>query len=390
MKAKVILATILVLAASCVKNEVREVSMHGDGQILYNPAPLRSMTTKADVQTTKFPTNSTFGSCAWYLPGGNKWDDHHAAAATATVVPTLYIEPSVISNKDGQWKAWDSGKSYYWPMNGSLTFISWAPADLLDKVDASNNKLNSVTREEGFKITNWKMENTPGYGIVVTQTSEGSVATTDPKVDILLAQNKDCKKTADGKVVPRFSHILCKVKVEARLAKPLETDENPWKVTSVILSDIYTKGDYSTYVKDESNKITLSKLWRNQSDRRSYEYNPTNPVFVKYGEGGIGTGAVIFPETLFMPQFLTEMVEGNSTTLPMITIECENGKGEKQTLKGLLYKNASSLSVWNQGKSITYVITIGNETAYIDFTANVDGWSEYKDWINDGNVVPVQ
>ena len=389
MKAKVILATILVLAASCVKNEVREVSIHGDGQILYNPAPLRSMTTKA-VQTIDFPTTSTFGSCAWYLPGDNKWDDHHAAAATATVVPTLYIEPSVISNKDGQWKAWDSKKTYYWPMNGSLTFISWAPADLLDKVDASNNKLNSVTREEGFKITNWKMENTPGYGIV-PPTSEGGVSTTDPNVDILLSYTKDCtRNTANGKVSTIFSHLLCKVKVEARLAKPLETDENPWKVTSVILSDIYTKGDYSTYVKDESNKITLSKLWRNQSDRRSYEYNPTNPVFVKYGEGGIGTGAVIFPETLFMPQFLTERVEGNSTTLPMITIECENGKGEKQTLKGLLYKNASSLSVWNQGKSITYVITIGNETAYIDFTANVDGWSEYKDWIKDGNVVPVQ
>ena len=389
MKAKVILAIILILAASCVKNEVREVSIHGDGQILYNPAPLRSMTTKA-VQTIDFPTTSTFGSCAWYLPGDNKWDDHHAAAATATVVPTPYIPTSEISYDDAS-KVWrNKDNKYYWPMNGSLTFISWAPADLLDKVDASNNKLNSVTREEGFKITNWKMENTPGYGIVVTQTSEGSVATTDPKVDILLAQNKDCKKTADGKVVPRFSHILCKVKVEARLAKPLETDENPWKVTSVILSDIYTKGDYSTYVKDESNKITLSKLWRNQSDRRSYEYKPTNPVSVKYGEGGIGTGAVIFPETLFMPQFLTERVEGNSTTLPMITIECENGKGEKKTLKGLLYKNASSLSVWNQGKSITYVITIGNETAYIDFTANVDGWSEYKDWINDGNVVPVQ
>ena len=389
MKAKVILTTILVLAASCVKNEVREVSIHGDGQILYNPAPLRSMTTKA-VQTIDFPTTSTFGSCAWYLPGDNKWDDHHAAAATATVVPTPYIEPSVISNRNGQWKAWNSGKSYYWPMNGSLTFISWAPADLLDKVDASNNKLNSVTREEGFKITNWKMENTPGYGIKTQATAEKS-SETDPNVDILLSYTKDCtRNTANGKVPTKFSHLLCKVKVEARLAKPLETDENPWKVTSVILSDIYTKGDYSTYVKDESNKITLSKLWRNQSDRRSYEYTPTNPVSVKYGEGGIGTGAVIFPETLFMPQFLTERVEGNSTTLPMITIECENGKGEKKTLKGLLYKNASSLSVWNQGKSITYVITIGNETAYIDFTANVDGWSEYMDWIKDGNVVPVQ
>lgn len=382
MKAKVILATILILAASCVKNEVREVSIHGDGQILYNPAPLRSMTTKADVSTPPFPTTSTFGSCAWYLPGDNKWDDHHAAAATATVVPTLYIEPSVISYDEDS-KVWrNKGKTYYWPMNGSLTFISWAPADLLDRVDDSNNKLNSVTREEGFKITGWTMVETPGYGVVVTTTSKGSVATTDPNVDILLAQNKDCKKTADGKVVPRFSHLLCKVKVVATLAKPLETGENPWEVTSVILSDIYTKGDYSTYVKDESNKITLSKLWRNQSDRSSYEYKPTNPVSVKYGEGGIGTGAVIFPETLFMPQFLTERVEGNSTTLPMITIDCKNGKGEKKTLKGLLFnKNASSLSVWNQGKSITYIVTLGDEDIDIDFDAKV----ENNDWTYSGN-----
>ena len=388
MKAKVILATILILAASCVKNEVREVSMHGDGQILYNPAPLRSMTTKADLPP--FPTNSTFGSCAWYLPGDNKWDDHHAAVETADVVPTLYIPTSEISYDDAS-KVWrNKDNKYYWPMNGSLTFISWAPYNL-DKSAGTETTLR-VTRENGFEITNWKMENTPGYGIV-PPTSEGGVSTTDPNVDILLSYTKDCtRNTANGKVSTIFSHLLCKVKVEARLAKPLETDENPWKVTSVILSDIYTKGDYSTYVKDESNKITLSKLWRNQSDRRSYEYTPTNPVSVKYGEGGIGTGAVIFPETLFMPQFLTERVEGNSTTLPMITIECENGKGEKQTLKGLLYKNASSLSVWNQGKSITYVITIGNETAYIDFTANVDGWSEYQDWIKDGisNIVPVQ
>ena len=373
MKAKVILATILILAASCVKNEVREVSINGDGQILYNPAPLRSMTTKADVPP--FPTSSKFGSCAWYLPGDNKWDDHHAAENTAAVVPTLYIPTSEISY-DGDSKVWrNKDNKYYWPMNGSLTFISWAPADL--GKDAGKETTLRVTREKGFEITNWKMKKTPGYGIV-SPTSEGGVATTDPNVDILLSYTKDCtRNTANGKVLTKFSHLLCKVKVVATLAKPLETGENPWEVTSVILSDIYTKGDYSTYVKDESNKITLSKLWRNQSDRSSYEYKPTNPVSVKYGEGGIGTGAVIFPETLFMPQFLTERVEGNSTTLPMITIECKNGKGEKKTLKGLLFnKNASSLSVWNQGKSITYIVTLGDEDKYIDFDAKV----EENDW----------
>lgn len=368
MKAKVILATILILAASCVKNEVREVSIHGDGQILYNPAPLRSMTTKADVQMPPFPTTSTFGSCAWYLPGDNKWDDHHAAAETATVVPSLYIEPSEISCRDSQWKAWDSKKTYYWPMNGSLTFISWAPC---------NDSRFSVDRVEGFKITGWTMERTPGYGIVPT-TSEGGVATTDPKVDILLSYTKDCtRNTANGKVTTMFSHLLCKVKIVATLAKPLGEGEKPWEVTSVTLSNIYTQGDYSTYVKDESNKITLSKLWRNQSGTSSYVYIPANPVSVKYGKDGIGTGAVIFPETLFMPQFLKEREEGKPETRPMITIECINGNGETKKLVGLLFNgNASSLEVWNQGKSITYVVTLGEEDTYIDFDAKV----EENDW----------
>lgn len=360
MKAKVILATILILAASCVKNEVREVSIHGDGQILYNPAPLRSMTTKADVPA--FPTTSTFGSCAWYLPGDNKWDDHHAAAATETVVPTLYIEPSVISYKEDQWKAWDS-KTYYWPMNGSLTFISWAPADLLDRVDDSKNKLNSVTREEGFKITGWKMENTPGYGVVVT-TSESGV-TTDPKnVDILLAQNKDCKKTADGKVVPRFSHLLCKVKVEARLAN---ADVDTKVIESVTLTNIYTKGDY------------VAGKWTNQSACQNYVYTRTGGTSMPAKDP---TKKVIFPETMFLPQYLSK--DAIRADRPKISIKLQ---GSETPIEGYLWndKLLNSLSVWDQGKSITYAITIGDETVDIDFSASAGGW-EY----DSSNSVTVQ
>lgn len=285
------------------------------------------------------------------------------------MVPTLYIPTSEISY-DVDSKVWrNKDNKYYWPLNGSLTFISWAPF--------SDSRF-SVTREEGFKITGWTMERTPGYGIVPT-TSEGGV-TTDPKnVDILLSYTKDCtrRNTDKGKVLTVFSHLLCKVKVVATLAKPLGEGEKPWEVTSVTLSDIYTQGNYSTYVKDESNKITLSKLWRDQSGISLYEYIPANPVLVKYGKDGIGTGAVIFPETLFMPQFLTERAKGDSNTRPKITINCENGKGEVKTLVGLLFNgNASSLSVWNQGKSITYVVTLGEEDKYIDFDAKV----EENDW----------
>ena len=385
MKAKVILATILILAASCVKNEVREVSIHGDGQILYNPAPLRSMTTKADLQTTKFPTNSTFGSCAWYLPGGNKWDDHHAAAATDPVAPTPYIPKTEISYNlvipndfnSGVWR--NNDKSYYWPMNGSLTFISWAPYKLVEHTGFN------VTREEGFKITNWEMENTPGYGIK-TQATAGKSSETDPKVDILLSYTKDCtRNTANGKVPTVFSHLLCKVKVVATLAKPLGTDEKPREITSVTLSNIYTKANYSTYVtyvEDGANKIKLSKLWREQDVPLDYVYpqaggtSPSPTMTVTYK-----ANTVIFPETMFLPQYLTQ---DGRTDRPKISIML---KDSKTPIEGYLYNDEilNSLSVWNQGKSITYVITIGNEEAVIDFAADVGGWED-----GSPNIVPVQ
>lgn len=347
--------------------------MHGDGQILYNPAPLRPMTTKADVSKPTFPTSSTFGSCAWYLPGDNKWDDHHAAENTADVVPTPYIPTSEISY-DRDSKVWrNKDNKYYWPMNGSLTFISWAPADLLDRVDDSKNKLNSVTREEGFKITNWTMTNTPGYGIVVKPTPEGSVVTTDPDVDILLSYTKDCtRNTANGKVPTKFSHLLCKVKVEARLANETVRDK---VIESVTLTNIYTKSDY------------VAGKWTNQSGLTNYVYpkpdgtTPSPTMTLKHE-----VNTVIFPETMFLPQYLTQ---DGRTDRPKISIKL---KDNPTPTEGHLYndKILNSLSVWNQGKSITYVITIGDETAEIDFTAKVDGWSEYQDWINDGNVVPVK
>lgn len=164
------------------------------------------------------------------------------------------------------------------------------------------------------------------------------------------------------------------MKVVATLAKPLGDKEKPWEITSVTLSDIYTKANYSTYVKDD---VSKNKMWRDQDGLVDYVYphtdgtSPSPTMKVTYK-----ANTVIFPETMFLPQFLDER-EGHSSTRPMITIECKNGKGEVKKLVGLLFNgNAFSLSVWNQGRSITYYVTLGEEDTYIDFDAKV----EDNDW----------
>ena len=111
-------------------------------------------------------------------------------------------------------------------------------------------------------------------------------------------------------------------------------------------------------------------------DLKDYTYSQTGGIPVEYGKN-----TVIFPETMFLPQRLTREV---ITDRPKISIKLQ---GNETPIERYLYNDEilNSLSVWNQGKSITYVITIGNEEAVIDFAADVGGWED-----GSPNIVPVQ
>ena len=157
------------------------------------------------------------------------------------------------------------------------------------------------------------------------------------------------------------------MKVEARLAN----DKVEQKIIeSVTLTNIYTKGDY------------VAGEWTKQSEPMNYVYpqaggtSPSPTMTVTYK-----ANTVIFPETMFLPQYLTQ---DGRTDRPKISIML---KDSKTPIEGYLYNDEilNSLSVWNQGKSITYVITIGNEEAVIDFAADVGGWED-----GSPNIVPVQ
>ena len=107
-----ILAAAAALAA-CAKNEVTPVLSQENTEIAYNVAPK----TKA---TTDFATTNVFASWAYYLPNDKNWDENLTDAK-------LYIDNSTISyQKDGSdtWK--ETGKTYYWPKGGKLTFFAYS------------------------------------------------------------------------------------------------------------------------------------------------------------------------------------------------------------------------------------------------------------------------
>ena len=349
MNAKVVLSVALLCAVSCVKNEVGVVPLYNDNQIHFSPAPVRAHGTKAD-NSGKFSETNTFGSCAWYLPKGSSW-------ATGAKDGIGYVNPVEISYRGLYWKAWGNGtaekpeKSYYWPKTGSLTFYSWSPFGMLkgsisDGHCPDSHKLLSVSKEKGFEITNWLVENVAGYG-----------DEKHPGVDILLAQTTDCTKaTSNGSVPVRFEHKLCQVEIKATLAIPLKPGEKKWKVTKVVLENIYTKGSFVT------NK------WTSRSDAKSYVYVPEGGVEVDYS-----VKSYIFPLTFMMPQYLTK---DGRLEMPKLTIECINGSGEAKTLQAYLYNenSSTSLSAWVYGKKVTYRVILGEEDTFIEFGASAGDW----------------
>ncbi len=341
-------ATSVLLCTSCVKSVLSPDADRASDQIKFCLIPVKTQT-KA-VTVSKFPEDGTFGTRAWYLAPGKTWTKDASSAVS-------YVGQEEISCQESVWKAWTSGNVYWWPQTGTLTFYSWSPYNLVDK----GLFLSQTT---GFSIDEWSMANTVGYGC---STDANGDKIDDGCVDILFAKTTDCSKLATGAPV-RFIHQLSKVRVIATLAKERTEPETTWKIKSVTISDVYTKGSFVT------------DHWIGRSENKDYVYEPATEPEVDYGNN-----TVIFPETMMMPQLMTE--DGRSER-PRITVVCTDGTGTEKTLAARLYNNtATGISAWQIGKYITYLITIGDEDSYIEFDATAGDWSYDEDGIIDVGIV---
>lgn len=146
MKKLFYFAAAAVALAACAKNEVIPVNSGENQEITFNVAPK----TKG---TPEFGENLTFKSYAYYIPGDGEWADKASSSE-------LYINGVEISKKGEVWK--NATTPYYWPKNGSLTFLAWT--SLKETVGAPNSYavsyVNNVTcsNTTGIKVENYEVD----------------------------------------------------------------------------------------------------------------------------------------------------------------------------------------------------------------------------------------
>lgn len=309
--------------SSCVVNE-KITPVEEDRTIWYNIAPVKELPqTKA---VNEFDKSKTFGSYAY------KGSD-------------LFINNEEISYQTDKWVAKD-GSKYYWPYSGTLTFISYAPYSL------SSRPGFSCTAASGISLSNVSLPNKVGYY--------------EESNDILVADiARDLTKESHpmSGVPTVFKHKLCKVAIKASRNSELNSGEYV-RITGINLQNIYTEGNY-----------TQSAGWSSQNGLKDYS-NPSissSPITLALEP------TFVFNETLMIPQTTTLSDRGPGKEPKLIvnySVKLNGSSVDNKTAELKLYSGPSSPAAWEEGKVVTYYISISTKDEYIEFSGSLDAWDD--------------
>lgn len=216
------IAAACVALASCVKNEVRVNAP--DKEITF-----QTVSTKAG---TAFDTNHKFYSYAYFLKKGKTWDANHAEAEA-------YIDKALIAHESSpSGNYWAAADTYYWPKQGSLTFFAWTDDTAAPSVGTEPDVKVSCAPNTGIKIENYSVMDNPNKDILVAE----------------IAKDKKSNESATGtweKGVPTvFRHALAKV--EFKVNKKTNYPNVTFKVKSITLNGVSTKGTFTQGSPDET------------------------------------------------------------------------------------------------------------------------------------------
>ena len=333
--------------ASCVKNEVRVNAP--DKEITF-----QTVSTKAGAA---FNDANHFFSYAYFLENGKTWDANHKDAQLYIDNANIYCHADAPSKK-----FWAADKTYYWPKQGSLTFFAWTDDTPSPSIAGTGAKV-SCEHDTGIKIENYSVKDNPNKDILVADIAKNKTA------------NETQASTAWEKGVPTvFRHALASV--EFKVNKRINYTDVKFKVKSITLNNVYTKGTFTQGSPDE----TTGWKWSDWAEPAA-----SIPVFTNAaGLEVTKTADVTAPNKGF--DILTPATGDYSIVLPQnfdaastseLTIVYDiitkyTGTPVTETVKETKKLNEIYKDNWNCKKKYVLGITLGLNKIYWD--PSVEGW----------------
>ena len=182
-----------------------------------------------------------------------------------------YIDEAEATFRDGKntWYPSKNGIDYYWPKNGTLTFIAYSPAnqDLVDKTDV---------RASGLTIINYVVDNeSPNNDMEDLMFSERAYNKKFSNQDSNFAGESDY----DG-VDLQFRHALASIVFNARQDKVYPG--TTIKIKGITLSNVASTGTFNQNLNDQNGATTKTDKLDSGSSNSSASWVTLNNNKVEY------------------------------------------------------------------------------------------------------------
>ena len=367
MKKFFALAAIAVLALASCSNNTLDPQSQKAREINFNTVANKA--TRAPITGTTYSYNCpAFGVFAYYLASGN-WN---TAAANSSAVS--YMNNVTVSFDDGI-DIWKPSSTYYWPLQGKLTFIAYSPAVGETGAPTSATFSNAgLLTLSGFTVNSTVADQ---VDLLYSSINADKEANEAPYVD---AGNYKNSGEVTG-VNIKFKHALSQVIFKAKAADDVYAAGLSFKIDSIVVNAPSTATSMTVSNPADNDESATITTWNSPS-------TPANFVV---------SGAA-FPEAA--NTYLTdEFSDPIGDALLMIPLTSFEGTNYNVRVRYTLYRldgnvNLGSKAVnikfddvddvvtaWQAGKKYVYNLTIDLQKIYFNPTIT--------DWVDAANPQPV-
>lgn len=355
----------------CTKNEP---AADTDQQMITFAAPVVSPNTKAATEVwNNYPTAKAYDFAVWakyYVKGSYENNDYEKGTYTTWAEGQTYMKEVVVSHNANTWAP---AQNYYWPKNGSLTFIAYAPASKANFAEATAT---------GITFTNYPVSYKPAEQVDLLF-SERTYNQQKSSMDETAGSNTtgstpDVKEDAYTGVHISFKHALSSILFNIKTDKDYVAQGTTITLKQIQVYNAVSQGSFNQNLADNNGATTSAAAWTFAATPVRSNYNVDGAKDVKlstnaYYPSTTSTTAPVTADGLRASDLILLPQDLKDVTLRIEYTIKNNGAGSEE-LKQIaeLPLNGSTVSKWVMGKRYIYNITIGLETIY--FEPYVQDW----------------
>ena len=373
-------AAVIALAA-CTKNNADTTAYEQSKVINFNTVVNKATKTVSTVGpisgTTFSSTNDDFGVFAYYLSSGT-WASH------TDVTPAAYMSDVAVGFNDDL-DIWAPSSTYYWPLQGTLTFIAYWPKE---SATASFSNTGLLTLSGFTQNTTVASQVDLLYSAIAADKDENDAKYTDT------GHSKD---SGDLKGVNiKFKHALSQIIFKAKAANEVYAANMSFKINSIVVNAASTATSMTVTNPAEGDASADITTWTAPASFTDFTVNATgafpdateavgtshfltNSLLPADAGVGIGAPLLMIPSKAAVDPdaepvvytFANDPTVSITYTLYRTTDALPMGS---KTVTVHFNDIDSTVKCWEAGKKYEYDLTIDLEKIY--FNPTVTDWAE--------------